>query len=164
MCRYLCINNNAALIPKLDDVIMSVDEAATMYSPNRSELDSENKHLQSCLFVTLRTDMTKHEFRLSTNLCHYVVISSSFLLQLNHSKHAGSWLWSASTCASTSRTLTEVDWTATGVIVNKHFLNVTSNSVLIIVQLVLRVHLHTIFKILREPWVDLHSCNTVCMH
>ncbi len=33
-----------------------------------SKLHSENKHVKSCLFVVLLTDLTKQEFRLSANL------------------------------------------------------------------------------------------------
>ncbi len=53
-------------MPNLDDVILSVDGAATMlaqYIPDLSDLHS---------------DLTKHKFRLFTNWRHDVVISAFF--------------------------------------------------------------------------------------
>ncbi len=44
-------------MPDLDDVILSVDGAATvsaLHSSDRSERHSENKHCKSCLLVVLQ--------------------------------------------------------------------------------------------------------------
>ncbi len=77
----MCIHNKvAAVFMAYLDVILSVDRAATMlaqHSMALTKLHSENKYFKK-LFVVLRTDLTKRQFRLFTNLHHDVVISASF--------------------------------------------------------------------------------------
>ncbi len=52
-CRYLCMDNNATAVfmLNLDDILVSVDGAATVltYIVLQSELCSENKYFKSCL-------------------------------------------------------------------------------------------------------------------
>ncbi len=50
-------------------------ESTILETTDRSKLHSENKRFTSCVLAVLRTDPTKHQFRLFTNRHHNVVIS-----------------------------------------------------------------------------------------